>query len=255
MILIIYGEFLKSGITFGLQLLNPVSQSAEVMGGIAGPWYEYLLEFPHIFSWPLSIFFLVSFFIVLKKWNKKSTFFLLIYFALFFLAFSILTNKQDRFFIPLIPFVSILSFQALDYLKLKSKTVISAGILVLIFIFNLSYGLPIIFAKADSFDEVRWAGEILKQRIGTNESIICMSVPMMKFYSKANVVPIPAEESSFTEKIISNNAAYLVLTPYDNPPDYIIQKYQTYQFLVPIDAYMKGEGATAIIFWINKTNI
>lgn len=67
------------------------------------PWYNYLLVLAGFLIPPISLFILFGFF---KNWKKHLLIFLP---TLLFLAFhSIIDNKQERFIVPIIPFVVIL---------------------------------------------------------------------------------------------------------------------------------------------------
>jgi hypothetical protein len=70
---------------------------------IAGPWYRYLFLLTGILIPPISIFFFVGFF---RLWKKHLLVFLPV--MIFLVFHSIFPNKQERFILPIIPFIIIL---------------------------------------------------------------------------------------------------------------------------------------------------
>ncbi len=71
-----------------------------------GPWYQYILVLSMVFIPPVSFFLLFGFFYgFFKDWRKYLLIFLPV---LLFLAFhSYYPNKQERFILPLVPFIII----------------------------------------------------------------------------------------------------------------------------------------------------
>ena len=87
---------------------------AEIIGYVNGniiaansyitmPWYNYFLVILGILIPPVSLFF---FFGYLKTWKKHLIIFLPV--AIFFIFHSFFPNKQERFILPVIPFIIIL---------------------------------------------------------------------------------------------------------------------------------------------------
>ena len=74
---------------------------------ITGPWYQYLIVILAIMVPPLSFFLFYGFFYqFVKSWKKSLLIFLPV---IIFLAFhSYFPNKQERFILPIIPFIIIL---------------------------------------------------------------------------------------------------------------------------------------------------
>lgn len=69
---------------------------------ITGPWYNYLVFLLIILIPPVSVFLLAGY---IKNWKKQALIFLPV---LIFLVFhSVFPNKQERFIIPVIPFLII----------------------------------------------------------------------------------------------------------------------------------------------------
>ena len=70
---------------------------------ITGPWYLYLLLLAGILIPPVSIFMFVGYF---RVWKKHLLIFLPV--LIFLLFHSIFPNKQERFILPVVPFIIIL---------------------------------------------------------------------------------------------------------------------------------------------------
>jgi hypothetical protein len=69
---------------------------------IIGPWYNYLLLIPGLLIPPLGLFLFFGFFLIARKYP------LLFYPTVFFVFFhSLFPNKQERFILPIVPFVVI----------------------------------------------------------------------------------------------------------------------------------------------------
>jgi len=68
-----------------------------------GPWYNYFLVLAGILVPPVSLFLMFGFF---RSWKKYTILFLPAF--LFFTFHSVFPNKQERFILPMIPFVIIL---------------------------------------------------------------------------------------------------------------------------------------------------
>lgn len=68
-----------------------------------GPWYNFFLVLAGILVPPVSLFLMLGFF---KSWKKYTILFLPSF--LFFAFHSIFPNKQERFILPIVPFVIIL---------------------------------------------------------------------------------------------------------------------------------------------------
>jgi 4-amino-4-deoxy-L-arabinose transferase-like glycosyltransferase len=90
---------------------------------ITGPWYRYLLTILGVLIPPVSIYLFFGF---LKSWKKYA---LLFWPVLVFLVFhSYFPNKQERFILPVLPFLVILGFagwqiflEKSDFLKRHPK--------------------------------------------------------------------------------------------------------------------------------------
>lgn len=81
----------------------------------AKPWYMYLLTVAGLLIPPISIFFCFGY---LRLWKKHLLLFLP---SLLFFAFhSYFPNKQERFIIPILPFVFILGF--IGWIEFKNKS-------------------------------------------------------------------------------------------------------------------------------------
>lgn len=85
---------------------------------VNSPWYSYLLLILGILIPPVSIYFLVGFF---AAWKKHLLIFLPV--ALFLVFHSIFPNKQERFVLPLIPFLIMAGISGWNLLGQKWKSI------------------------------------------------------------------------------------------------------------------------------------
>lgn len=115
---------------------------------VTGPFYRYLLLFVGIFIPPLSILILINFF---KGFKNKLI--VLLPVLIFFLFHSIFPNKQERFILPIVPFVFTFGTSSILAMRKsipfnKSKEIIYRSIwaifwtinIPLLIIFSLNYG-------------------------------------------------------------------------------------------------------------------
>jgi hypothetical protein len=85
-------------------------------GYVVGPWHRYIVLLAGILIPPVSIFLLTGFF---TQWKKHLYLFLPSF--LFLVFHSYFPNKQERFILPVIPFIIILGYIGWDELIHKSK--------------------------------------------------------------------------------------------------------------------------------------
>ncbi len=79
-----------------------------------GPWYNYILLVLGIIIPPLSILLTIGFF---KSWRKNLLIFLPV--VLFFAFHSYFPNKQERFILPVVPFIVLLGVSGWDEITSK----------------------------------------------------------------------------------------------------------------------------------------
>lgn len=112
-------------------------------GYIAGPWYNYILLITGLLIPPIGVFLFFGF---LRTWRKHLLLFLPVF---IFLAFhSYFPSKQERFILPIIPFIIILGFVGWNDFFEQSKfwqarKKIYSYCMIFFWIINLSL-LPII---------------------------------------------------------------------------------------------------------------
>jgi hypothetical protein len=107
------------------------------------PWYNYFLVVLGFLLPPVSIF---LFYGTVMRWKKNILLFLAV--ALFFIFHSVFPNKQERFILPILPFIIILG--SIGWNELMEKPVISekwrkitCGSWVFFWIINLILLLPV----------------------------------------------------------------------------------------------------------------
>jgi len=173
----------------------------------------------------------------------------------YLLAYSLLTQvKEVRFLIHLLPFMIItallgMSISLNTLFRSKKATTIGLTILTIIVILeNLPIGLASVQKVSDSYNDVRLAGEFLKEYPG--ERIMCNSVPQMTYYSEKEVFAFPQNETGFYEQF--TNYSYVIISSYESHPDYAMGLNDS--LLVPIKAYPEPQNARLIILLVNNTN-
>jgi hypothetical protein len=132
----IYGYFTYNN-PFGPFIHGSIASS--YWGGIQA-WYHFFIHWWHMFSLIGFIFVLALLYLVLNKTIfKKETYFLLIWFV-FFLGLAIYQpHKEERFLLPIIPAMVLLSAYAIDSFKKYTKQIMLVSIGCLLFSLSL-YG-------------------------------------------------------------------------------------------------------------------
>ena len=169
----------------------------------------------------------------------------------------------ETFLFPLFPVVGIiaaLGFMSLVNLfkKYFNKKVIILLLIIIILIasgLQLSKGFIIINNGLNSFGEITFAGEWLKQNSDLLDVVISSSHPQLTYSSQRQVVKFPKNESDFLNTMIESNAKYLVLSPYDSPPQWAFNYPQDHQdLLVPIHgipSFSQPDQTMVVIYEIN----
>ena len=177
----------------------------------------YFLALPHMITWIVIIYSIagIIIYILEKKKLSPELWMLVVFWILIFLFI----HFEDRYFIPGLIF--LFEFASIAIMKVYDKVKSTAGIaiitaLVLIAVWaSLSYGIPIIKFKGDSFIEVKEAGEFLKGKGGL---IITQSVPQIEYYSRdSNVEKFPKTADEFEK----TNWTYTFLSVYERKPSWV----------------------------------
>jgi hypothetical protein len=139
----------------------------------------------------------------------------------------------------------IVNFSEFAGRMLKSKN-ITLILIVLITLsgayMQLARGNDIIISKVSSYQPVRDAGLWIKSVSGPSDVVISESVPQTAYYSERSVYSsssVASDKNSFSEYINSSRPRYLIVSVFENHPQWIFEFVQENQArLVPVQGYL-----------------
>ena len=234
---------------------------------ISGPWYQYLLVILGILIPPLSFFLFYGFFYALFK-NWRETFLIALPVLIFLIFHSYFPNKQERFILPLIPFIIILGvigwhqFLSKSAFWKKNRKLLQAS---MVFFWTINIIMLLIISTTYS---KRSRVETMSY-LSRYEGITNIMVENTNEYN-INLLPMYylGQWPNYTEvsksKPIQDKSSWYLDKPY-NHPDFIIfegdkdidQRVNNLKEILP---YIKFETQISpgfidrILFWLNPVN-
>jgi len=200
--------------------------------------FNYLLDIAYILKGFFIILFVIglAYFLdlflapdmILKDENIRKKLFILIWLLLPTIIFGLITSMvEERYLMLTLPFMAFLIVHGCmiitKYLKLSNNL---ATIVLFILLMGGAYS-QVTFAdslikdKKDSFVQLRYAGEWLKQNTKTTDYIIASGQPELMYYSERNIESFTATEQEFQEKKISKfKPKYMILTKLEPSPEW-----------------------------------
>lgn len=202
------------------------------------PWNFYLLIFPDILTPVFNVFFWIGMFLLITNIKKKKSLFLILYFSIMLIALSSLTNKQDRFLIPVLPVIAIIGILGLvkitgiigSLFKLnKMINLIIVSLIAAVTMFGITglmkgqliSGAELITEKAESYAEIRYAGEWVRENSSPDAIIATVSGPQIKYYSDREITGFKQTVEEFTEEIENKEVDFYVTSRYEPMPDFM----------------------------------
>lgn len=271
-------------ITYGFPLprfaVGYTAATTESGAGLSGI-FGYLSMFPSRIGWTGTIIgflgiilFLVEYFLVfdLKEERKKKNNLLLILYA-FLIPLALYTlyaviggsaTFYDAFILSIFPFFfmfsGIMITRILSFKK-EYKNLLWIVVLILLGIilyFGLVQSSATISAKLTSYDGLKQAGEWIKKNSNTTDIIFCAGVPQLTYYSERKTYNYPSNESEFLKQISELNPRYMILTHWENSPEWSYNwPQENNQTIVAVQAFQNSEfSATTVIyeFLTSETN-
>lgn len=203
-------SFFEYGNIFGAFLHG--FKSAFYWGGVQ-PWFFYFIESGVMLSILAIIFPLAIIYIIFKKYFvKKEIYFLLILLGLFLIIAMFMPHKEDRFILPIVPVICLLSGFFITKIHMSNKIII---------LFLIILAVPLIFLPSlmnyyvYSFDR----GNCLSQtatflKNSSVEVIITEGPPIVYYYTKKTsyFFPPTVDSEIFKEGIKDKNTVFLFFT-------------------------------------------
>lgn len=138
--------------------------------------FYYLKMLPNVMTLPLLVLVLAAFVLMLVK---KETRFLIIYILIPLLVFTFMSNKKDRYLMPLLPFAAV----AVSYLihatrsKAKMGLFIALALLPLIHLFSAVYAVPYKWPYSNRPQTGDWKIKEILSQLPSGEKITLSVVP------------------------------------------------------------------------------
>lgn len=246
------------------------STAERTWGRNLGEWYYYLYNSPSIISvtqpllliaWiVLFLLGLIVFFSWLKTSKRNKIILVSIFVILYFLSYSFLTPlKEDRYMIPILPFifsifvlgiVSVSNTIGKFFRKLiKVKNInyfLVIGFVILLVLNSLSLGRSMILSSADTFSELRYAGESIKANTPSTDKVMTNAGPHLAYHAERGVVGFPATYEELNNTLKSNpDINILVFSFYETVPDYLTDFYNNTNFFI-LEEYTRGDASIVI---------
>lgn len=229
---------------------------------------------------PFYILFVIGFFLffsdlffgfdkIFKNKLIQKKFFILFWMITTFLFLGyIAPHLEQRYIMPLIPFLFMIAMYPI-YLaipKIKEKIKIKdiylmigiAAILIFLLIPNYEFGFDLIESKKLSYNEIKEAGEWIKANSEPSDIIIGGSLPQLTYYSERTVYPLhlgyrrEIERSNEQERnqfILDNRPRYYSISVLEADPQWTFEYPAKYpELLKPVHFIGNPQQPTLIIY-------
>ncbi|MDO8622730.1 MAG: glycosyltransferase family 39 protein [archaeon] len=212
----IYG-YLDYGNPFGAFIHG--IKAASYWGGTQ-PWYYLLTYWWNMFS-IIGFVFLISFLYILykKEFLKKEIYLLLIWIFFFLLMSMLMPHKEDRFLLPIVPALCILSGFVIDKITVYKKWILSVLIIILI----LSLSVQFYYTYRDSYTPSNLCflqGNNFLKDVENNSLIITDESPITYYYTKKDTGfhnnPINLSTLKSWKERYKDRPIYAILTDFDS---------------------------------------
>lgn len=176
-------------------------------GGVQ-PWNFYLIYWLQIAS-VIGVIFAISLIYIFykKEFIKKEVYLLLIWTVFFLLLAMLMPHKEDRFILPIIPPICILSGFILNKLTKKNIKLISTSAILIILILSLGFHFNDSYKKSYTGSNICFLeGNKFLNKIKEKAVVITDESPVVYYYSKkeTHFYPSPWSFSSF-KNLVHNN--------------------------------------------------
>lgn len=198
----------------------------------------------------------LGFDVMLKKLEEKllADFFTLLMIVIPTIYFAFIqrqTSTEPRWAMimaPAIFFVTAKGFlflyeQIVKYLPtFNYKKIVSIAIIIIFIILasvqQLKYADALIEIKKDTYIQLKFAGEWIKENSNEDDIIFSSAVPQNSYYSERKTITVHGPEEKFNRDIAELKPKFLMLTSLEGYPDWAWDWPQRHQDLViPVQAY------------------
>ncbi|MEK6830525.1 MAG: glycosyltransferase family 39 protein, partial [Nanoarchaeota archaeon] len=183
------------------------------------------------------------------------------FFVLSFIVFGFLflgymaPQLEQRYVMPIMPFLFLVAIYPIQVIsgflkeKINKKTIIIVFLIILLLLLipNYKAGFNLIESKKLSYQEVKMAGEWIKQNSLPSDIVIGSGLPQLTYYSERSVYPFElayrrdlakGNESDLDNFIKEKKPRYLVISAYEREEPWAFGYPQKHpEMLVPVQAY------------------
>jgi len=233
--------------------------------------WDYFKDLPYILTKYMFIPFLIGVFYFLteiifgidrifKEKEIQKKIFILFWIIIPFLVLGYITvYVEQRYVIPTLPFLFTLA--AFPFLKLegflsknlklnkKTSTILIFVLFTLLLIPNFNWGNNLMENKKTSYLEIKNAGEWMKINSNPGDIILSVSGPQITYYAERDTLGLGENESIFEEKIKEHHPRYLMLSAFEQHPEWAYNYPDTHnETLIPVQVYTSGDQPVVIIY-------
>lgn len=201
--------------------------------GIVSYFYRFVLLMDRNFKKPMDSL-------------TKSRLFVLIWIVISLGVYGLVINHfEDRYLMMIFPMLCLLAAQGImsvyGVAEKYGKNIALVIVVVIVMIGSyqvLGHADSIIKLKTSGYDDLREAGNWLKQNTNPEAVVISTAYPQLTYYGERSTYTIPENESEFTSYIKQHNASFMVLTIYEKSPSWAyVWPEKNKDKVVPVKAY------------------
>jgi 4-amino-4-deoxy-L-arabinose transferase-like glycosyltransferase len=206
-------------------------------GGIQ-PWYFFFTEWWQMFS-VLGLVFVIALFYLLvnRDYLKKEIYLLLFWFAIYLGIAICLPHKEDRFILPILPAITLISAYFIDKNKYYKK-IVTALVMILLFSSGLNF-----YNYYTTYHNVNTTcfGQVVSQMNSIQDGglVVSENPSLFRYYAGHQNTFYPKEITEKTIKNLSNSTdkkVYFVFTRFNS--GFETEKWKTLNKLMKENAHL-----------------
>jgi len=263
----------------GVSGTAPVERTASTL-------FDYFKNLPYMLTTSIFVLFIIGIFVffqdmflgmdkLFKNEEVQKKFFILLWIIIPFLVLGYITiYVEQRYIISILPFLFLIAVYPLlklenslnkHFLKISRKTGYILAISFFLFLLliplgnvtsNYSWSNSLTDNKLTSYLEIQQAGLWIKANSNSSDIVVTPSRPQIVYYAERSVQsPDPdifSNESYFREIVEEIKPRYMVLSAYEQSPDWVYLYPQNHtDFLTPVQAYTQNGQTTVVIYEFN----
>lgn len=206
--------------------------------------------------------------------QKRAFIFVWIVSALLFLGY-IAPHLEQRYIMQTLPFLFLIvvypSVWIESFLKRKFSLNSKAVLKVIVFFFillmipNFLFGKGLIELKKTSYQEIKWAGEWIKENSNSKDIVIGGSWPQLTYYSERSIYPFhlayrrdleKKEEADLNKFILENRPKYFSISIFENEKPWAFEYPSKHRdILTPVKVIDQNGQPVLVIYEFSYENI